>query len=347
MEWSFGDVMEQWLYGELGYYHQAVIGKGGDFYTAVSASRLFGGAIARHILTLLESSQLTLPLHIVEIGAHHGELLCDIYDFLDALSEGVMPHTQFTIIEPLAALQARARLTIASRAITQVSGFDDVALGVGESVFIVSNELFDAFACEIVREQGGRREMLCGFANRQNLVDSRESLRLEWRDFACAKNAHKVDSFMQHYGLTSGEIPLGWGEFVSRLCAFAKGAKCWRFLSFDYAPLGSRGLSLRGYWGHRVLDLAEIMRDTPRLFGRIDLTYNVDFTLLGQIFIENGAREIFCDRLNVLLVEFGITDLLQSLLEASPKQYKIEALRVRQLLGGGLGEKFMGISFGG
>lgn len=347
MEWSFGDVMEQWLYGELGYYAHAHIGKEGDFYTAVSASRLFGGSIARHIITLLESSQLTLPLHIVEIGAHHGELMCDIYDFLDALSEGVLPHTKCTIIEPLAALQAKARLNIASRAIAQVGSFDDVALEAGESVFVVSNELFDAFACEIVREQSGHREMLCGFTNGENLVDSRESLRLEWRDFAGAKNARKVDSFMRHYGLTSGEIPLGWAEFINELCVFAKGAKCWRFLSFDYAHLGSRGLSLRGYGEHRVLDLADIMRDTSRLFGRIDLTYNVDFALLRQIFIENGAREIFCDRLNALLVEFGIAELLQSLLEVSPKQYEIEALRVRQLLGGGLGEKFMGVCFGG
>ncbi|MBR2494676.1 SAM-dependent methyltransferase [Helicobacter sp.] len=347
MEWSFGNVMEQWLYGELGYYHHAHIGKGGDFYTAVSASRFFGGAIARHILTLLESSQLTLPLHIVEIGAHHGELLCDIYDFLDVLSEGVLPYTKCTIIEPLATLQTKARLNIASRTIMQANSFDDVALGIDESVFVVSNELFDAFACEIVCERGGHREMLCGFTNGQNIVDSRESLRLEWQDFARAKNAREIDGFMQHYGLTSGEIPLGWVEFVRGLCSFAKGAKCWRFLSFDYAPLGSRGLSLRGYGEHRIFDLAEIMRDAPKLFGRIDLTYNVDFTLLRQIFIENGAREIFCDRLNTLLVEFGITELLQSLLEINPRQYEIEALRVRQLLGGGLGEKFMGVCFGG
>ena len=33
------------------------------------------------------------------------------------------------------------------------------------------------------------------------------------------------------------------------------------------------------------------MRDTPRLFRRIDLAYNVDFSR-EKIFIENGARDL-------------------------------------------------------
>lgn len=374
MQYSFGEIMQGWLYGQNGYYHKAHIGK--DFYTAVNVSRLFGGALARHIITLLESSQLTLPLHIIEIGAHHGELMCDVYDFLGVLSVGVMEQTRFSIIEPLESLRFAAKENLATRAIAQVGDFDAVELGGGESVFIFSNELFDAFACEVVREAQGRTQMLCGVGEWQKVdssevdskgldsegevdssavgkVDSRGSLRLEWCDMAAlrhsglAQRVQEVKRFMREYGLRTGEIPLAWEGFVRDLCSFAKRAKLWRFLSFDYAPLGSGGLSLRGFRAHRVLDFTEIMRDVSLLFGEIDLTYNVDFTLLERLFASNGAHKLFQSRLNALLVEFGIIELLQSLLEAYPSEYESQTLRVRQLLGGGLGEKFMGVCFSG
>ena len=82
------------LYGENGYYTKDnKVGAKGDFYTSVSASKFFGGAIASYILSLLEDNELFLPLRIVEIGADKGYLLGDIALFLDALSENV--HTSW------------------------------------------------------------------------------------------------------------------------------------------------------------------------------------------------------------------------------------------------------------
>lgn len=64
--------MQEWLYGEKGYYRKALIGQKGDFYTSVSVSKFFGGAVAFYIIKLLEEEKLFLPLKIVEIGSHHG-----------------------------------------------------------------------------------------------------------------------------------------------------------------------------------------------------------------------------------------------------------------------------------
>ena len=71
--------MADWLYGKEGYYTAyRSIGKKGDFYTAVSTSKFFGGAIANHILKRLDEGFLSKDSLICEIGAHHGYLLADI-----------------------------------------------------------------------------------------------------------------------------------------------------------------------------------------------------------------------------------------------------------------------------
>ena len=50
---KFSEYMSEWLYGKSGYYATYKnIGKSGDFYTAVSTSKFFGGTIAKHIISL-------------------------------------------------------------------------------------------------------------------------------------------------------------------------------------------------------------------------------------------------------------------------------------------------------
>lgn len=165
--------------------------------------------------------------------------------------------------------------------------------------------------------------------------------------------ARRVGECMQRFGITSGEIPLGWEEFIAGVCSFASRAKSWRFLSFDYAGLGGemaggeQAFSLRGFFAHRVLGFPEIAQNLPTLFTRCDLTYNVDFALLEQMFATHGARTLFSGRLSTLLVEFGLIALLEELLAYSPSEYRAQSLRARELLAGSLGEKFMGVCFGG
>ena len=72
---------------------------GRDFYTAVSASRFFGGAIAKYILGRLESSKLALPLNIIDLGANNANLLNDIRAFLGSLGVGVAEKCDFIAVE--------------------------------------------------------------------------------------------------------------------------------------------------------------------------------------------------------------------------------------------------------
>ncbi|MGX3043959.1 SAM-dependent methyltransferase [Helicobacter sp. T3_23-1056] len=157
---SFGQYMQEWLYGASGYYSRAKsgdekVGKEGDFYTAVSVSRFFGGAIAKHIISLLESSELDLPLIVVEFGAHSGRLLNDIIEFLEALSEGVLEQARFYTIEPLASLRDLQAQNPRITPLQDINALQDLLSQESKnasklSAFMLSNELFDAFACEVV-----------------------------------------------------------------------------------------------------------------------------------------------------------------------------------------------------
>lgn len=113
---AFSEIMQEWLYNpNTGYYTQNHVGKAGDFYTSVSVSKFFGGAISRYILRMLDEKRLTLPLHIVEIGSNNGDLIADIAEFLKAFSNVVFIQTSFCVIEPLVCLHTQQKATFQAR----------------------------------------------------------------------------------------------------------------------------------------------------------------------------------------------------------------------------------------
>ena len=51
----FNQYFSNWLYGDNGYYSKYKnIGKNGDFYTSVSSSKFFGGAIGKRGIDIVE-----------------------------------------------------------------------------------------------------------------------------------------------------------------------------------------------------------------------------------------------------------------------------------------------------
>jgi SAM-dependent MidA family methyltransferase len=97
--------MHEWLYGNEGYYtKERTIGKEGDFYTAVSTSMFFGGAIAKRLLSTIESGFLSSSCHVVEIGAHKGYLLADMIQFIYTLKPALLSSLKFVIVESIKAI---------------------------------------------------------------------------------------------------------------------------------------------------------------------------------------------------------------------------------------------------
>lgn len=363
----FSQFMSQSLYGENGYYtDSSKVSKAGDFYTSVSVSKFFGGAIASYILSLLESNALSLPLRIVEIGADKGYLLGDIALFLDALGE-VLPQCEFIIIEPLSTLAQAQKAYLGGLKFSCVldfkivESFEALSQNKDSSLFVISNELFDSFPCDVL-DSG---KMLC--VSRDSKCDSKWCGI--WQNL-CAKNLSTLlprqsleilDKLKCNPLEFRGLLPQ-WQDFICNLSRFAKAHKNSHFVSFDYGrenlsqtqnpnakyynPLHT---SPRFYKSHQVLSLKDFLEqdgDFHTLYQNADITYDVDFTLLDSLLCENGFQKIFCDtQAKVLIEKMQILELLQTFSQQCGYNTYLKEIHKLKTLLHTLGERFLGICY--
>jgi len=193
----FSQFFYQWLYGPGGYYTRPLeIGKGGDFFTAVSVSPLFGGAIARHIYKRIAAGELPGDATIFEVGAHRGYLLADIVQFLYTFDPSLIQSLTFAIIEPFPALQKLQRDYFRSSFgdAVKLEHYESFAQVRKKHAFVVANEIFDAFPCELYNK--GKMAYV-------------EDFRIEWG--ACDED---IAALASKFGIERGEIARGFERFA-------------------------------------------------------------------------------------------------------------------------------------
>ncbi len=337
---KFSQYMQEWLYAKEGYYAKfRTIGKEGDFYTAVSSSMFFGGSIAKRFVDVVEEGFLPVDTTIVEVGAHQGYMLADIVQFIYTLKPTLLETLSFVIIEPQAENRA-AQLAYFKESfgalvrLRHVDTFEDLEL---ESAFIVANEIFDAFACELVKED----EMLI-------MRDGKPT-------FAPQDDVTKA--LCEKVGIKKGEVAVGYESFAAQM---AKAVKRFEFVTFDYGDKEQRyDYSIRVYHKHQsypffaLTEFVEEEDEKPKdvtlesLFMQSDITYDVNFAHLIDAFEASGVVcESYKTQLS-MLVGFGITELLEMLLEQTDeKTYHAEVNRAKVLIDPTfMGERFKGVVF--
>jgi SAM-dependent MidA family methyltransferase len=168
---SLARFMEIALYcPKIGYYEhpERVIGRSGDFYTSVSTGPFFGELLAIQFAEWLDQTAgpaispgvhgidaegLPMrPLHLVEAGAHDGQLAFDILSWFSLSRADLFQRLEYSIIEPSPTRQERQRRKLEKFA-GQVRWFDTLPQagqgatpeGSGVTGIIFSNELLDAF----------------------------------------------------------------------------------------------------------------------------------------------------------------------------------------------------------
>lgn len=330
----FSLYMYRWLYGKNGYYASMLdIGKNGDFYTSVSTSMFFGGSIANYLIRSIDKKNLNPDITLIEIGAHKGYLLADIIQFIYTLRPELLKILKFAVIEPLPKIQK------AQEQYFKNSFGDTIHVDIVNSIksisckeaFIVSNELFDAFKCEVINNN----KMLYMYESQPKFGD----LSNDARDIS------------EKYNIMRGEITLGLDTFAKDIC---QNFENFEFLSFDYGQMEPRGdISLRVYKNHNVYPFFELTKyagnsnRVDEFFANSDITHDVCFLHVKDVFEKMGARMTkFCTQM-VALNEFGITDLLEILHKnVDEKVYKMELEKAKQLiLPNFLGERFKMIIF--
>jgi len=320
--------MEQWLYGEEGYYKDfKSIGKAGDFYTAVSTSSFFGASIANYFYKLLKEEKADKNAWLIEVGAHQGYLLCDMIQWLYTCDPSLVKTLKFGIVERQPAVQ-KVQLAYLKERFGEditITHFSDISEVEVEYAFIVANEIFDAFPCELLKD-----EKIAMIENHKITWEDASQEQLAW-----AKNHH----------LKQGEIAKGYENFAKDM---AKGIKYCDFVTFDYGEKYVRNdFSIRVYKKHEVYPLFDEALVLKESFQKDDITYDVNFAHVSEAFEEAGFAEVAYETQARALIRFGIIDILEQFhKQTSPARYASEADKIKTLISPTMmGDRFKLIHF--
>ena len=324
----FSEYMQEWLYGEDGYYKSfKAIGKEGDFYTAVSTSAFFGASIANYLYGQISSGKLPKSVALVEIGAHQGYLMGDMIRWLYSQDESLLNSMKFCIIE------RQDKVIEAQKAYFEENFGDAVKIEYYksltdlnlESAFFVSNEIFDAFPCELYKD--GKIAVV-------------NEHKIEWQDASL-----KELEFAKKHSLRTGEIAVGYEEFAKEV---ANSAKNFEFISFDYGEKYVRNdFSIRVYNKHKTYPLFDEELVLKEQFKIADITYDVNFSHVIEAFERAGCHLVKYQTQARALVEFGIIDILEQYHKiATQVQYLAQADKVKTLIAPTImGDRFKVVHF--
>ena len=325
---KFSKYMTDWLYGEDGYYASYKnIGKRGDFYTAVSTSKFFGGSVAKHIISLVDEGFLQQDGVICEIGAHHGYFLADVIEFIYTLRPKLLSTLKFVVIERFDDLQEFQTNYFKESFgdvvhLTHYKSLNELKC---KNAFFVANEIFDAFPCELYYKG--------------------KTARVDAHNVEFDVDDAWVDEKAKKYHKDRGEIAIGYEEFAKEM---ADSCEKFEFMSFDYGEMTARpDFSIRVYEKHKVIPFFDEEINREELFAKSDITYDVTFAHVKDAYNEAGVEFLELKAQMVALIDMGILELLEMLKEnVEEKIYKQELEKAKVLiLPDFLGERFKMIRF--
>ena len=320
--------MEAWLYGEEGYYKQfKAIGKGGDFYTAVSTSAFFGASIANYFLQLLEKGTADRKGWLIEIGAHQGYLISDMIQWLYSCDPTLIETLQFGIVERQPEVQEAQKAYLYQRFgdAVKVHFFSDIAEVEAAYAFVVANEILDAFPCELYKDEK---------------IAVVEAHRITWQEAP-----QEIITFAQKHRLRTGEIAVGYGVFAK---AMAVGIEKLDFVTFDYGEKYVRNdFSIRIYREHETLPLFDEALALSEVHQKADITYDVNFSQVMASFEDAGFETVDYETQARALVRFGLIDILEQYAKTTTEiNYLREADRIKTLISPTvMGDRFKMVHF--
>lgn len=331
---SFSQYFNNWLYGDNGYYsNYKDIGKSGDFYTAVSSSKFFGGAIGKRVVDIIEEGFLEKNSSIIEIGAHHGYLLADMIQFIFTLKPDLINTLTFIIIEKYEDLREKQQeyfFKCFGKDINLIH-YNDIKEVKIDNAFIIANEIYDAFACDLVYTNEKDQLQKAIVTNHQISFIDNDDVYLQ--------------NYCDKYNVTKGEVSRGYENFASSM---SKNINKFEFVTFDYGEKYPRNdFSCRVYEKHNVFPIFSKDLNLEKLYTKSDITYDVNFQHVIDSFEKFGIENISYQTQLKALVSFGITELLEILHEnVDEKTYLSEANKVKTLLTPiGMGDRFKMVSF--
>lgn len=338
---TFAAFMEACLYEPgLGYYTSPgrKVGAEGDFYTSITVHAAFGRVIAREIAQMWRSMGSPAGFSLVECGAGHGRLACDIMDYLAQREREMYQHLTLTLVEREPTLeQAQAELLAKHR--ERVRWLLPEEFGNGTFTFsgcLYSNELIDALPVHrVVMTADGLQEVY---------VTLREG---ELAEQLGPLSTAAIGDYLARIGIElhvgqQAEVNLAGQEW---LATAARALQQGFILTIDYgypavelfAPQRNRG-TLLCYHRHQV-------EENPYIrLGQQDITAHVDFTSLMKRGEELDLQPVWFGEQYRFLLSAGIVNEMEDIEHSDVSEE--EKLRLRLILKklimpeGGMGDTF-------
>lgn len=277
---SFAEVMRLALYHpQHGYYGPGPrrLGRGGDFFTAVSTGRLYGRLLAMLAEKVWHALGSPPDFTIAEQGAHDGQLMADVFEGLASIGSPLAASASFLIIEPNANYQ-QAQHGRLGRELGGRLSWAPTPDALPSHLFLYANELLDAMPVHRVRWTG------CVWVE-EGVGLSGDGSSFVWRDLPLPAAGSLTDeAALLPANLSPGhttEIGLDAVDWMRSLNRAAfKGA----VLIADYGLEGDElvaperaGGTLRRYHQHQMDD------KVLSALGECDLTAHVHFTRLLDV----------------------------------------------------------------
>jgi SAM-dependent MidA family methyltransferase len=301
----------------------------GDFVTAPELTPLFGQTVAQQaaqVLTLTDTGT------VLEFGAGTGALAESVLDALD----GLMPGTQYRIIEVSADLRARQQARLA-RFGNRVQWLD--ALPEAFSGCVLANEVLDAMPVSLFRwsEDGSLLE--------RGVATDADGAFI-WQDRpASAELARAVSARMPPLPGYASEINLqaeAWMRGIGRW--LESGAA----LLFDYGFPRSEYYHPQRAGGTLMCHLHHHAHDDPLYApGVQDITAHVDFTAMADAAFESGLQVLGYTSQARFLMNAGLAQLLAQHDPSDVRAYAQTVAPVQKLLSEAeMGELFKVLAVG-
>jgi SAM-dependent MidA family methyltransferase len=330
---TFRDYMEICLYSEPhGYYRNESpkIGKQGDFYTSSSVGSVMGEMVAAFICKQLQNEiPANVPVHIVEWGGGNGRLALHLLDEMKRNSPAIYARITYTIIESSAYHrgQQRAALKEHAQRIQFPSETEWLAEESQEHVFVLANELLDAFPVHRIRckdelfqesyitwqeKEQIFREIWLPISSKRKL-DYLERSRVQWMDGQI------------------GELNLDAEKWIARISERIQSGGC---MIIDYGDVEEELFASHRYKGTLMCYRKHQAHDNPWIHqGEQDITSHVNFSFFETAARQSGFSNCKFQTQREFLVEQGILERLQSHFDPNPFSDVSKRNRtIRQLL---------------
>lgn len=336
---TFAEYMAACLYEPgLGYYTSPgrKVGTEGDFYTSITVHATFGRVLAREIAAMWRSMAYPADFTLVEAGAGHGRLACDIMDFLEQQQPDCYAVVKLVLVEQEPSL-AEAQAALLGRHAGKLSWLSPEELEhFTFSGVLYSNELLDAMPVHrVLMSSQGLKEIFVALDGDQ------------FQDLADIPSTPALEAYLKRYGIPlhpgqEAEVSLaGLSWFETAAAALQQGF----ILTIDYGWAKAELYSPQRTMGTLLCYYKHTVEDNPyHRVGQQDITTHINFSALIVRGEELGLKSLWFGEQSRFLLSAGVVEELEAL-EASDLTEK-EKLKMRLIIKrlimpeGGMGDTF-------